>query len=128
MAEWGNEEGGLRQRWPHCKPTTDSVSAVAAAVNAAAVAAAVIGPPPSKRPHKESQPQQVVPGGATVAPVGPSSYYMPTRHIPGRAVVNHLNGKTKIATMTRVGSGRKQVISWTDAPDDMYFRATDNTK
>jgi metastasis-associated protein MTA len=101
MLEWG-EEGGLlsRQRWPHCKPT-DSVSAVG-------------GPPPSKRPHKDQS-----------ASLGPSYY---PRHIPGRAVVNHLNGKTKIATMTRVGSGRKQVISWTDAPDDMYFRATDNTK
>jgi metastasis-associated protein MTA len=30
--------------------------------------------------------------------------------------------------MTRSGSGRKQVISWMDAPDDVYFRSTDGTK
>lgn len=39
-----------------------------------------------------------------------------------------MNGKPKIAQMTRTGSGRKQVISWMDAPDDVYFRATDGSK
>lgn len=38
-----------------------------------------------------------------------------------------LNGRAKIATVTRVG-GRKQMISWVDAPDDVYFVATDSTK
>ncbi|XP_060536245.1 metastasis-associated protein MTA3 isoform X2 [Cylas formicarius] len=42
--------------------------------------------------------------------------------------VSHINGKPKIAQMTRTGSGRKQVISWMDAPDDLYFRATENSK
>lgn len=44
-----------------------------------------------------------------------------------RTVVNHLNGKTRIGgSVTRIG--RKQVISWMDAPDDVYFRSTDGTK
>lgn len=30
--------------------------------------------------------------------------------------------------MSRTGSGRKQVISWMDAPDDVYFRSTDVSK
>lgn len=30
--------------------------------------------------------------------------------------------------MARTGSGRKQVISWMDAPDDVYFRATEASK
>lgn len=37
------------------------------------------------------------------------------------------NGRAKVATITRVG-GRKQMISWVDAPDDVYFVATDATK
>ncbi|GFY39150.1 metastasis-associated protein MTA1 [Trichonephila inaurata madagascariensis] len=44
------------------------------------------------------------------------------------SVVNTpLNGRAKMATITRVG-GRKQMISWVDAPDDVYFVATDSTK
>lgn len=30
--------------------------------------------------------------------------------------------------MSRSGSGRKQVISWMDAPDDYYFRPTETNK
>uniref|UniRef100_A0A1B6MC23 Metastasis-associated protein MTA3 n=2 Tax=Graphocephala atropunctata TaxID=36148 RepID=A0A1B6MC23_9HEMI len=57
--------------------------------------------PPVKRPRE--------------GPVGP------------RTVVNHLNGKTRVgSSATRIG--RKQVISWMDAPDDVYFRSTDATK
>ncbi|RZF33886.1 hypothetical protein LSTR_LSTR009910 [Laodelphax striatellus] len=76
------------------------------------------GPPPAKRAHKEG-------GGG---PLGP------------RTVISHLNVgggsggvgasgggvKGRVATMSR--SGRKQVISWMDAPDDVYFRSTDATK
>lgn len=42
--------------------------------------------------------------------------------------VAQVNGKPKIAQMTRSGSGRKQVISWMDAPDDLYFKATEHCK
>jgi metastasis-associated protein MTA len=69
--------------------------------------------PPAKRANKE------------VGPVRGSEGFSP---MMSRSVINHLNGKAKIATMTRSGSGRKQVISWMDAPDDVYFRSTDGTK
>jgi metastasis-associated protein MTA len=69
--------------------------------------------PPAKRPNKE------------VGPIRGPEGFSP---MLGRSVINHLNGKAKIATMTRSGSGRKQVISWMDAPDDVYFRSTDGTK
>ncbi|XP_045483223.1 metastasis-associated protein MTA3 [Harmonia axyridis] len=51
--------------------------------------------------------------------------------VPGHVLSRHIaqiNGKPKIAHMTRTGSGRKQVISWMDAPDDVYFRATEGSK
>ena len=34
----------------------------------------------------------------------------------------------KIATMTRMAGGQKTVISWQDAPDDLFFRATPTAK
>ncbi|KAI4468461.1 metastasis-associated protein and mesoderm induction early response protein [Holotrichia oblita] len=56
---------------------------------------------------------------------------IPGNIIPGQTLPRHIsqiNGKPKIPHMTRIGSGRKQVISWMDAPDDVYFRATENSK
>lgn len=56
---------------------------------------------------------------------------MPTPHMIGpmpRQMAQLNGGKPKIAQMTRSGSGRKQVISWMDAPDDLYFKATENNK
>lgn len=41
---------------------------------------------------------------------------------------HHMNGKPKIAQMARTGSGRKQVISWMDAPDDVYYRSTEASR
>lgn len=67
----------------------------------------VTGMPPSKRLKDISS-------GLVGGPIGP------------RTVINHLNGKTRVASMSR--TGRKQVISWMDAPDDVYFRSTDATK
>jgi len=37
-------------------------------------------------------------------------------------------GTRKIATLTRVAGGQKTVISWQDAPDDLFFRAGTTTK
>jgi len=37
-------------------------------------------------------------------------------------------GTRKIATLTRVAGGQKTVISWQDAPDDLFFRAGAGTK
>ena len=34
----------------------------------------------------------------------------------------------KIATMTRMAGGQKTVISWQDAPDDLFFRSTPASK
>ncbi|KAJ8975753.1 hypothetical protein NQ317_008108 [Molorchus minor] len=56
---------------------------------------------------------------------------MAAQMLPGQPLPRHIaqiNGKPKIAHMTRTSSGRKQVISWMDAPDDVYFRATETSK
>ena len=51
-----------------------------------------------------------------------------TLTLNARQIVNHVNGnKAKVATVTRIGS-RKQIISWMDAPDDLYFSSTDLSK
>lgn len=63
--------------------------------------------------------------------VDPYPTMMTSSIIPGQVLPRHIaqiNGKPKIAHMTRTGSGRKQVISWMDAPDDVYFRATEGSK
>jgi len=111
MLEWGKEPTTTttsssilsRQRWTHStelNPIARDLTSIA-------------GPPPSKRPHKENS---------------GSVNYMP-RHMgqtPGKAITR-MNGKTQIATLTQMKNGQKR-ISWTDAPDDMYFHVTDNTK
>ncbi|XP_037029034.1 metastasis-associated protein MTA3 isoform X2 [Bradysia coprophila] len=82
---------------------------------------AVVGPP-SKRPNKDPMPShRPTPEqyAAMMAAAAAAGQPLP-RH--------HMNGKPKIAQMTRTGSGRKQVISWMDAPDDVYFRATAASK
>lgn len=38
-----------------------------------------------------------------------------------------LNGRAKIATITNL-SGKKQMISWVDAPEDVYFVSTKKIK
>ena len=42
--------------------------------------------------------------------------------VVGGRILNSFLGK--IATMTRMAGGQKTVISWQDAPDDLFFRAT----
>lgn len=39
-------------------------------------------------------------------------------------------GRAKIATVSRIGggSGRPRIISWMDAPDDVYFYSSESTK
>ena len=34
----------------------------------------------------------------------------------------------KIATLTRIAGGQKTVISWQDAPDDLFYKAGAKTK
>jgi len=42
--------------------------------------------------------------------------------------VNQVAPKGKIAMLTRVPGGQKTVISWQDAPDDLFYRASAQTK
>ncbi|KAM7361284.1 metastasis associated 1-like isoform 2-T2 [Cochliomyia hominivorax] len=75
--------------------------------------------PPAKRPNKDPMPSHC-PSPEQFAAMMAASGQPLARH--------HLNGKPKIAQMARTGNGRKQVISWMDAPDDVYFRATNASK
>uniref|UniRef100_T1PJC7 BAH domain protein n=1 Tax=Musca domestica TaxID=7370 RepID=T1PJC7_MUSDO len=75
--------------------------------------------PPTKRPNKDPMPSHC-PSPEQFAAMMAASGQPLARH--------HLNGKPKIAQMARTGNGRKQVISWMDAPDDVYFRATEASK
>ncbi|XP_065223785.1 metastasis-associated protein MTA3 isoform X2 [Planococcus citri] len=70
--------------------------------------------PPSKRVHREQTftPAVQPPVAAELAPPCP---------------VNLLNGnRSRMGLVAR--TGRKQVMSWMDAPDDLYFRSTTGTK
>ncbi|XP_018791425.1 PREDICTED: metastasis-associated protein MTA1 isoform X2 [Bactrocera latifrons] len=75
--------------------------------------------PPTKRPNKDPMPSHR-PSNEQFAAMMAAAGHTLTRH--------HLNGKPKLAQMGRTGNGRKQVISWVDAPDDYYFRATESSK
>ena len=74
-----------------------------------------------KRPYEErEQPASSSTGSAAkVQRVG--------AHVP-----NVVPPKGRVATLTRVGAGhhghQKQVISWMDAPDDVFYKATPQTK
>lgn len=48
-------------------------------------------------------------------------------NISRNSVPTSLNGRSKVATITNV-SGKKQKITWVDAPDDVYFVAMEKTK
>lgn len=69
--------------------------------------------PPSKRVHREQTfTPAVQPPVAELAPPCP---------------VNLLNGnRNRMGMVAR--TGRKQVMSWMDAPDDLYFRSTTGTR
>ncbi len=58
-----------------------------------------------------------------------SSQHLPaTAAMNYRTVLNHMNGnKAKMTAVTRIGS-RKQIISWMDAPDDLYFVSNTESK
>lgn len=102
-----------------------------------------VGLPPAKR-QKEMEALDSLrlnqlgvstPPGLTVTPVGVNGgpgVPPPGAPTPPLAGVTNLGttntpGRAKIATVSRVG-GRPRIISWMDAPDDVYFYATDTTK
>lgn len=45
------------------------------------------------------------------------------QHIP-----NVVPPKGRVATLTRIQGGQRHVISWMDAPDDVFYKATQSTK
>merc|ERR1712226_1165595 len=45
------------------------------------------------------------------------------QHVP-----NVVPPKGRVATLTRIQGGQRQVISWMDAPDDVFYKATPTTK
>ncbi|GAB6026062.1 hypothetical protein CHUAL_012266 [Chamberlinius hualienensis] len=76
---------------------------------------AVLGPP-AKRPLKPIAP--------TVLKPGPDSI---TRNLlPRNAYYNHLNGRSKMVNFNKMG--RKQILSWSDAPDDLYYHVSEDVR
>lgn len=58
-----------------------------------------------------------------------------TEGLPPAVKMQRLDGRTnivppkgRVATLTRIQGGQRQVISWMDAPDDVYYKATASTK
>lgn len=98
--------------------------------------APVCHPPPGLPPAKRQKEMEgvdtihlnqlgvVPPPGLTVTPVGVNGG--PGVPTPPLGAPN-TPSRAKIATVSRVG-GRPRIISWMDAPDDVYFYATDTTK
>lgn len=82
--------------------------------------AAVTTPPTSYQQQQQQmlQPQQQ----QQILNVGGHHGGQQPRHIA------QINGKAKVQHMRSGGGGRKQVISLMDAPDDLYFRATEASK
>jgi len=109
-------------------------------------------PPPRGEVYREREFEKVTPGINNLSPTllrkrvyeeqnGPAAK-RPLRPLSGviksnaeifnpslitrTSVINHLNGRARLATVNKLG--RKQVISWVDAPDDVYFQATEGTR
>lgn len=82
-----------------------------------------------KRPYEQngvdgpSIKRRVIGNGSTNT--SPDIYNMGA--LPRTTILTPVNGRAKVATITRVG-GRKQMISWVDAPDDVYFVAIEPTR
>lgn len=103
---------------------------------------AAVAPPPTKRPNKDPMPSyrpSPEQYAAMIEAATAAGQPLPRTHVSKSLfqtgqeksksfLLQQLNGKPKIAQMSRTGSGRKQVISWMDAPDDYYFRPTETNK
>ncbi|XP_026494331.1 metastasis-associated protein MTA3 [Vanessa tameamea] len=89
---------------------------------ASGAAREVAAPPPAKRPNKHPAPMQRPSReqyAAMCARAQATGQPLPAH------VFAHVNGKP--TNLTGRG-GRRHVISWMDAPDDLYFRATEVAK
>jgi len=77
-----------------------------------------------KRPYEEKPVEHAVPSkvvkGVSGVKGGQTRAYSVNQVTP--------KGTRKIATLTRVAGGQKTVISWQDAPDDLFYRASPQTK
>jgi len=76
-----------------------------------------------KRPYEEKPVEHAVPskvGKGGKVGGGQTRAYSVNQVTP--------KGTRKIATLTRVAGGQKTVISWQDAPDDLFYRASPTTK
>ncbi|CAB3248895.1 unnamed protein product [Arctia plantaginis] len=85
-------------------------------------AAGGAAPPPAKRPNKHPAPMQRPSReqyAAMCARAQATGQPLPAH------VFTHVNGKP---TNISGRGGRRPVISWMDAPDDLYFRANETTK
>lgn len=79
-------------------------------------------PPPAKRPNKHPAPMQRPSReqyAAMCARAQATGQPLPAH------VFTHVNGKP---TNISGRGGRRHVISWMDAPDDLYFRANETAK
>ncbi|CAK1550441.1 unnamed protein product [Leptosia nina] len=86
------------------------------------VSSASAAPPPAKRPNKHPAPMQRPSReqyAAMCARAQATGQPLPAH------VFAHVNGKP---TSLSGRGGRRHVISWMDAPDDLYYRATETAK
>ena len=99
----------------------DRVPPSAAAVSAAAATAAnaAISSQPAQLLYKK----RAYEGRPTNAEGLPA---IKMQRLDGRT--NIVPPKGRVATLTRIQGGQRQVISWMDAPDDVYYKATAKTK
>ncbi len=88
--------------------------------SAAAVSAASITTQPAQLLYKKRTYDEHRPTNAEGLPA------MKMQRLDGRT--NIVPPKGRVATLTRIQGGQRQVISWMDAPDDVYYKATAQTK
>lgn len=87
--------------------------------------------PPSKRIHKQQQQPQ---GGNAISGVAVDNMLATLvahqQHRIGPVQLNKSGNQPQqnYRTPSMARTGRKHVISWTDAPDDLYYRCTTLSK
>lgn len=89
------------------------------------------GGPPSKRSHQSAQPTALhanahIPGSIAGSPGAALVGGVAQLVAPLNGRQGHPHGGP-VVPMSR-SNARKQVMSWMDAPDDLYFRSTENIR
>jgi metastasis-associated protein MTA len=109
-------------------PPSSAAAAAAATAAAAAAAAATITTQPAQLLYKKRT-YEDKPVGGLGGLGGQHTEGLPAmkmQRLDGRT--NIVQPKGRVATLTRIQGGQRQVISWMDAPDDVYYKATAITK